>query len=118
MLNKIFNIKSLLDHLEEYTKAKIAVVKIDLKAELAAILIRLTLYMAIGSCLIIGLFFISFALAKAINGWLDHDYIGYLVSSLMYLLVGLAMFLMKKSRYLKNRLKNMVDCLLEGYKNI
>ena len=92
----IFRIKNLINALVGFIETKVELYKIQFKEEIAKALSIMVIIFLMAMIGLLFLLFLSHFLAQLINDLLESDYLGYLIITILYLLVGMVVYLRRK----------------------
>ena len=92
----IFRIKNLINALVGFIETKVELYKIQFKEEIAKALSIMVIIFLMAMIGLLFLLFLSHFLAQLINDLLESDYLGYLIITILYLLVGIVVYLRRK----------------------
>jgi uncharacterized membrane protein YqjE len=94
---KFLKLDNLIDNLSGYLEARVELVKIELKEEVAKLLSRGIVYAAMMLFAFLFLIFFSIGLAHYINSFFEAPYAGYWIISMIYGVTFLIFLLFRKS---------------------
>ncbi len=92
----IFRVKNIVNALIGFIETKVEIYKIQFKEEIAkalSVLVLLTIFSMVGTLFIL---FISHFLSQLLNDALGNRYLGYLIVSGLYLIIGMIIYLLRK----------------------
>jgi len=92
----IFRVKNMINTLIGFIETKVEIYKIQFKEEIAkalSVLVLLTIFSMVGTLFIL---FISHFLSQLLNDLMGNHYIGYLIVSGLYLVIGMIIYLLRK----------------------
>lgn len=92
----IFRIKNIFNALTGYIETKVELYKIQFKEEAAKAISVLSLVLIFSMIVLLFLLFFSHFIGQLLNELYDSFYIGYLIVTGFYLLVGLILFFKRK----------------------
>lgn len=96
----MLNISEIIQTVRQLIDVRIQMIKEEINQQLAAVLARIFLLFFIGLVLLLILIFASFTLAYLISEWARTPYMGFLVVSLLYVLVLVGLYMMRNSKRL------------------
>jgi ABC-type sugar transport system permease subunit len=111
-LSKFFRLDSLADNLSGYVEARVELLKLEVREEVARAMTRV---MVLGAIIVLGILCIVFAslgLALYLNEYFDGRYTGFFLMGLLYLILFVLSMVMRKQlfqsleRLLTNHLKH------------
>jgi len=94
---KFLKLDNLIGNLSGYLEARVELVKIEIREDVARILSKGIVYAAIMLFAFLFLIFFSIGLAQYINTFFEETYIGYWIISLVYGITFLCFLLFRKS---------------------
>jgi hypothetical protein len=97
ILLKFFKLDSLVEHISGYVETKVALVKMEIREEVASAMSRLLIILIMFLTGILFLLFLSIGLAEYLNGVLGGDHIGFMIVGGGYGLLLLLMVVFRKS---------------------
>jgi uncharacterized membrane protein YqjE len=112
---KLLRIDNLVDNISGYVDARVKLLKIEIKEDVARILSK---GLVSGSMIVIALiflFFISIGFAQFLNTYFENSFEGYLIVAGIYLVVLVVFLIFKKSidkkleRYFSDKIKQIKD---------
>ncbi len=92
----IFRLKNMINALIGFIETKVEIYKIQFKEEIAkalSVLVLLTIFSMVGTLFIL---FISHFFSQLLNDVMGSNYIGYLIVSGLYLVIGMIIYLLRK----------------------
>lgn len=92
----IFRVKNIINALIGFIETKVELYKIQFKEEIAKALSILILVLMMSMAGLFFLLFLSLFLSTLLNEILDSYYLGYLLLTLVYLVIGILLFLKRK----------------------
>lgn len=92
----IFRIKNLINALVGFIETKIELYKIQFKEEIAKALSVMVIIFLIAMIGMLFLLFLSHFLAQLLNDLLENNYLGYLIITFIYLLIGVLVYMRRK----------------------
>jgi uncharacterized membrane protein YqjE len=107
---KFLHLDTLIGNVTGYVEARVALVKIEIREEVAGILSRGLLLMLIFMVGFLCLLFATFGLAQYLNAILESTYAGYVIVALFFGLVLLILLISRKSffRILEKQFTEMI----------
>lgn len=106
---KLFNFDGIIENLKGYVEAQVALVKLELKEETAEVARKVMVGVILSVVGLFTVFFITFALAFYLNFLLDSIYLGFVIISLMYILVLGGLMWAKDKPFFKERIQKMIN---------
>ncbi len=94
---KLLKLDNILDSLTRYIETKVEYYKIQFKEELARTLSILIFVFLISMVLLLFLIFLSFFAVVFLNHVLQSQYLGFLIMSFVYLILGLFIYVYRES---------------------
>ena len=94
---KFLRIDGLIDNLSGYVDARVKLIKIELREEVAEVLSKGMVHFAIAIFLFLFLIFLSIGMANYLNTLLDNSYYGYWIIAGFYLLLFIIFLALRKS---------------------
>ena len=82
----------LLDLLTNYLKTQFELIKLDIQEALEALLIKIFKFIFAAFALGVAFLFVLLTIAFALNEYLDSTYLGFLIMSILSLLIGGGLF--------------------------
>jgi uncharacterized membrane protein YqjE len=107
---KFLRLDGLFNHLSGYVEARIELLKIEIREDLAKALARVMIYGVIFFFGFMFMIFFSLGLAHFLNQYFSETYVGYWLVAGLYL-VGLLIFSFFKKGILSNFEKNLLDLI-------
>jgi len=107
---KFLRLDGLFNHLSGYVEARIELLKIEIREDLAKALARVMIYGVIFFFGFMFMIFFSLGLAHFLNQYFSETYVGYWLVAGLYL-VGLLLFSFFKKGILSNFEKNLLDLI-------
>jgi len=109
-LIKFLRLDNLIENISGYAEARIDLLKIEIREEVARTLSRAVVIMAVIVTALICLLFFSIGLATLLNEYFRHTYIGYWIVAGIYGLPCLAFLLFKKkiSAYFEHKMLELI----------
>lgn len=110
---KFLKLDNLIEHASGFIENRIALLKFELREEVASVLSRSLIY---GFALVFGLlllFFTSFGLANYLNDVLQSRYVGYWIVAGIYFLLTLILFILRRPIE-KSFEKHFMDLIARG----
>ena len=101
LLSKFFRIEEITEHLSSYVESRVALLKLEIKEEVAKAMTRV---MVIGVVILLALmvlFFFSVGIALFLNQYFEGAYSGFFLVAGLYLVILLVSYVLRK-RILKN----------------
>jgi len=92
----IFKVKNIVNALIGYVETKVELYKIQFKEEIAKALSVLVLVIIFSMIGLLFVFFLSHFIAQIINNYLDSYYVGYLIVTFIYLIIGVIVYFKRK----------------------
>lgn len=107
---KFLRLDGLFSHVSGYIEARVELVKIEIREEVAGILSRGLLLMLISMIGFLCLLFLSIGLAQYLNVVLESSFTGYLIVAAFYgvLLLGLLIFNKSFFKMLEKKFEEMI----------
>jgi uncharacterized membrane protein YqjE len=96
-LLKFFKLDSIVDHISGYVETRVALVKMEIREEIAGILSRTLMIIVMMLIAFLFLLFISVGTAWYLNTRLGDDFIGFFLVGGFYALLLILMFAFRKS---------------------
>jgi uncharacterized membrane protein YqjE len=93
----IFRVKNIINALIGFIETKVELYKIQFKEEIAKALSSLILVLMMSMAGLLFLLFLSLFLSILLNEILGSHYLGYLLLTLVYLVIGILLFLKRKN---------------------
>ena len=87
-----FDNNRLLDLLTNYLKTQFELIKLDIQEALEALLIKIFKFIFAAFALGVAFLFVLLTIAFALNEYLDSTYLGFLIMSILSLLIGGGLF--------------------------
>ena len=87
-----FDNNRLLDLLTNYLKTQFELIKLDIQEALEALLIKIFKFIFAAFALNVAFLFVLLTIAFALNEYLDSTYLGFLIMSILSLLIGGGLF--------------------------
>ncbi len=87
-----FDNNRLLDLLTNYLKTQFELIKLDIQEALEALLIKIFKFIFAAFALGVAFLFILLTIAFALNDYFDSSYLGFLIMSLVSLIIGGGLF--------------------------
>ncbi len=87
-----FDNNRLLDLLTNYLKTQFEIIKLDIQEALEALLIKIFKFIFAAFALGVAFLFILLTIAFALNDYFDSSYLGFLIMSLVSLIIGGGLF--------------------------
>ena len=97
ILLKFFKLDSIMDHISGYLETRVALVKMEIREEVASAMSRVLIIMIMIFTGILFLLFISVGLAEYLNQVLGGDFVGFMIVGGFYGLLLLVMIIFRKS---------------------
>ena len=97
ILLKFFKLDSIVDHISGYIETRVALVKMEIREEVASAMSRALIVLIMLLTGILFLLFISIGVAEYINGVLGGEYLGFVIVGGFYGLLLLLMVIFRKS---------------------
>lgn len=91
----IFKVKNLFDSLMGYIDTRVELYKIQFKEEAAKVLVIAVFAMIFSMIGLLLILFLSLFVSEVLNTLFESRFIGYLISCLFYLLLGILVYLMR-----------------------
>lgn len=109
-LIKFLRLDNLIDNISGYAEARIDLLKIEIREEVAKTLSRAVVIIAVIVTALIFLLFFSIGLATLLNEYFGHTYIGFWIVAGIYGLPCLAFLLFKKkiSAYFEHKMLELI----------
>jgi len=107
-------IKSIFENVHNYVEARLELYKISLFEKGAKIAADLITAAILGVCAAFFLIFLSVGIALILGNWLGGAYIGFLIVAGVYLIIGLVIYLRRKSILQKPIMEAAITELLKG----
>jgi hypothetical protein len=95
-LLKFFKLDSIVDHIAGYIETRVALVKMEIREEVASAMSRALIILVMFLTGILFLLFISVGLAEYLNMVLGGDYVGFIIVGGFYGLLLLLMIIFRK----------------------
>ena len=108
-LFKLLKLDNLIEHLSGYVEDKIALVKIELKEELAVAIAKIIITIVMIIFVLFAILFASITLAVYLNKLLDSNLLGFGLVSIFYLVLFLFIFVAKKHPKLHRWIEEKVN---------
>jgi uncharacterized membrane protein YqjE len=92
----IFRVKNIVNALIGYIETKVELYKIQFKEEIAnalSVVVMVIIFSMIG---LLFVFFLSHFIAQVINNYVDSYYVGYLIVTFVYLIIGIIVYFKRK----------------------
>lgn len=89
---KIFDFDKLLDSLSGYLETKIELIKLDIESEVHKIVAKAIIILLVASTISLAVILLSVGLSMLLNTTLKSDYLGFILVSGLYVLVGLVIY--------------------------
>lgn len=107
---KFLRLDNLMDHLSGYVEAKVALVKLEVREEVAHVVSKGIITLLVSLFGLLFLLFLSLALARYLNTIFADDYTGYLVVGGFFGVVFLMLILFRKNilHSLEKKLKEAI----------
>lgn len=96
---KLLKLDKLFENLTGYVETQIELIKLDVKDQAAESIQKLIQVIVIMLFAFIFIIFISIAIAIGINTLVDSNFLGYLIISILYLIISLAFVLDKNTKF-------------------
>jgi hypothetical protein len=97
ILLKFFNLDSIVGHINGYIESRVALVKMEIREEVAHVLSRGLIILIMFLTGILFLLFISIGLAEYLNALVGGEYLGFVIVGGFYGLLLLMMVVFRKS---------------------
>lgn len=109
-LIKFLRLDNLIDNISGYAEARIDLLKIEIREEVAKTLSRAVVIMAVIVTALIFLLFFSIGLANLLNEYFTHSYAGYWIVAGIYGIPCIAFLLFKKkiSAYFEHKMLELI----------
>ncbi len=88
-----------MDSISGFIETKVELVKLDVEEQVQKIIAKSVIIFCVVICLALALFFISIGLASFLNSIIENQYLGYLIISILYILIGLIVYWNRESIY-------------------
>lgn len=89
---KIIDFDKLLDSLSGYLETKIELIKLDIESEVHKIVAKAIIILLVASTISLAVILLSVGLSMLLNTTLKSDYLGFILVSGLYVLVGLVIY--------------------------
>lgn len=96
---KLLRIDNLVDNLSGYVDARVKLLKIEIKEDVAKIMAKGLVQASIILVALLFLFFISFGIAEFLNIYFENAFKGYLIVSGLYFLLFIVLIIFRKNIY-------------------
>jgi uncharacterized membrane protein len=109
-LIKFLRLDNLIDNISGYAEARLDLLKIEIREEVAKTLSRAVVIMAVIVTALIFLLFFSIGLANLLNEYFTHSYVGYWIVAGIYGIPCIAFLLFKKkiSTYFEQKMLELI----------
>jgi general stress protein CsbA len=115
--NTMLNISEIIQTVRQLIDVRIQMIKEEINQQLATVLARVFLLFFIGLVILLIMIFASFTLAYLISEWARTPYMGFLVVSLLYVLLLIGLYMMRNSKKLIGAFHFILNQFLFGGKN-
>lgn len=113
--NEKSKVEDLTDQVKDYLNDRIDLATLKVSDKVSDILSTLIAGLMLGLIFFFFLLLASFAIANWINEYFENDYLGYLIVSLFYLVIGFVVYLAKE-KWIKIPIANLIiKKSLQGY---
>lgn len=103
-LLKFLRLEGFVQNIIEYAENRIAITKLEIKSKIGDVVRSLIVYVPIALLGLFALIFLSITLAQALNVWLDSRVWGFLIVSVVYIVLCAVLFSMRNSDALKKKI--------------
>jgi hypothetical protein len=103
-LLKFLRLEGFVQNIIEYAENRIAITKLEIKSQIGDVVRSLMIYVPIALLGLFALIFLSITLAQALNVWLDSRVWGFLIVSVVYIVLCAVLFSMRNSDALKKKI--------------
>ncbi|EMR03846.1 phage holin family protein [Cesiribacter andamanensis] len=103
-LLKFLRLESFVQNIIEYAENRIAITKLEIKSKIGDAVRSMIVYMPIAILGLFALMFLSLTLAQALNVWLDSRVWGFLIVSVVYIILCGVLFSLRNSEALKKKI--------------
>ena len=110
ILLKFFKLDSIVSNLTGYVESRVALVKMEIREEVAAVLSRALIVMVMFLTGFLVLLFLSVGLAEYLNTIWEGDFIGFLIVGSFYALILILMIVFRKNllKSLEKKFEGMI----------
>lgn len=112
----MFNISEIIQTVKQLVDVRIQLIKEEINDQLASILAKLFLLLIISLVLLLIMLFASFTLAYFISEWTRSPYMGFLIVSLLYILLLILLYAQRDSKKLTKVFHYILRQILFGNK--
>jgi hypothetical protein len=103
-LLKFLRLEGFVQNIIEYAENRIAITKLEIKSQIGDVVRSLMIYLPIALLGLFALIFLSITLAQALNVWLDSRVWGFLIVSVVYIVLCAVLFSLRNSEALKKKI--------------
>ena len=107
---KFLRLDGVFDHLSGYVEARIELLKIEIKDDVAKVVASAMIYAVVFFFATMFMIFFSIGLAQFINRYFEESYLGYWMVAGLYL-TGFLIFMIFRKDILKNFEKRLADVI-------
>ncbi len=113
-LLSFFNIDSIIDNLSGYIEKKIALLKIELKEDLAVAGAKILIMLVLALFMFMIILFLSIGAGVLLNMVLENDYLGFFIVAGFYLLLFVIFGLLHKQLGIEQKLEEIFLKILKN----
>ena len=113
-LLSFFNIDSIIDNLTGYIEKKIALLKIEIKEDLAIAGAKILIMIVLALFMFMVILFLSLGAGTLLNMMLGNDYLGYFIVAGFYLILFMIFGLLRKELGIEQKLEKIFLKILKN----
>ena len=112
----MFSIDRWIENFEGFLEAKLDLIKYDIKELFVSLLTKSIFYIGIGFFGLVGFIFLNFGLAYLLNHFLENEFAGFFILSIIYFLITLIFYLNRDNQSIKENIELSIRASMQQQK--
>jgi len=115
-IKDMFSIDRWIENFEGFLEAKLDLIKYDIKELFVSLLTKSIFYIGIGFFGLVGFIFLNFVLAYLLNHFLENEFAGFFILSIIYFLITLIFYLNRDNQSIKENIELSIRASMQQQK--